>query len=98
MKTQRMTRRRFLQTTAAGTAGLILRSPGTAHGGASSLLMIEEPFHGAVLNRRHGDNVNGGLKISVSGEAPLGDNVTVNGAQARRAGTRFVSEIVLRER
>ena len=98
MKGQGMTRRRFFQATAAGTAGIILRSPTTAHGGASSLLTIEEPFHGAVLNRRHGESVNGGLKIRVSGEAPSDEAVTVNGAPAQRAGTQFVSQVVLRER
>lgn len=42
--------------------------------------------------------MNGGLKTRVSGMAPLGDRVTVNGALARRLGTQFVSEVVLRER
>jgi len=62
------------------------------------MLRIEEPFHGAILNRRHGEEVNGGLRIRVCGEAPLRDRVTVNGAMAQRAGTRFTSEVVLREK
>lgn len=98
MEARRMTRRTFFQTTAATTAGIILGSPGTAQAGPSSLLTIEEPFHGAVLNRRHGQNVNDGLKICVSGMSPLGDRVTVNEAVARRVGTQFVSELVLQER
>ena len=35
------------------------------------MLKIESPFHGAVLNRRYGEAVDGGWKIRVSGEAPL---------------------------
>ena len=62
------------------------------------MLKIEEPFHGAILNRRHGAEVDSGLKIQVCGKAPLRDSVTVNGASTQRAGDRFVSEIVLRER
>jgi len=62
------------------------------------MLRIEEPFHGAVLNRRHGEEVNGGLRIRICGEAPLRDRVTVNGVPAQRAGTRFTSEVVLREK
>ena len=62
------------------------------------MLKIEEPFHGAILNRRHGEEVDRGLKIRVCGEAPLGARVTINGAPAERAGTEFISETVLRER
>jgi hypothetical protein len=42
--------------------------------------------------------VDGGLKIRVSGEAPLGDRVTVQGVPAQRAGSQFVAEVVLREK
>ena len=62
------------------------------------MLKIEEPFQGAILNRRHGREVDGGLSIRVSGTAPLRDRVTVNGTPAQRAGTRFSSEVVLRDR
>jgi hypothetical protein len=62
------------------------------------MLRIEEPFHGAVLNRRHGQEVGGGLKIRVQGQAPLRDRVVVNGVPAERSGARFASEIVLREK
>jgi hypothetical protein len=61
-----------------------------------AMLNIEEPFHGAVLNRHHGQTVDGGLKITVTGEAPLRDRVTVNGAPAQRAGAQFSAEVVLR--
>jgi hypothetical protein len=61
-------------------------------------LRIEEPVHGAVLNRRHGEPVEGGLKIRISGEAPVRDTMTVNGAPAQRAGTSFRAELVLRQK
>lgn len=62
------------------------------------MLEIEEPFHGAILNPRHGEEVDGGLKIKVRGVAPLRSHVTVNGIPAKRAGAKFVSEVVLRDR
>ena len=62
------------------------------------MLKIEKPFHGAVLNRRHGKQTDEGLTIQVTGEAPLLDEVEVNGVAAGRAGTRFVSDVTLRER
>jgi len=61
-------------------------------------LRIEEPCQGAVLNHRHGETVDGGLRIGVAGEAPLSEKVTVNGVVAKRAGTKFTAELVLRER
>jgi hypothetical protein len=64
---------------------------------ASGSIKIEEPFHGAVLNRRHGKQVDGGLEIQVSGRAPIRDQVTVNGAPTQRADDRFTSKVVLRE-
>ena len=62
------------------------------------MLKIEEPCHGALLNRRHGEAVEGGLKIRVSGEAPLRDRVTIDEIPAERAGTGFTSEVILREK
>ena len=61
-------------------------------------IKIRDPFHGAVLNRRHGSQTGEGLKIRVSGEAPAGDRVTVSGVEARRSGSRFHAEILLREK
>jgi hypothetical protein len=92
------TRRRFLQGATAGTVGIILEGSNVVSAGALGSIRIEEPFHGAVLNRRHGEEVNGGLKICVSGQAPLRDQVTVNGSPAQQAGTRFTSEIILRQK
>ena len=68
---------------------------GSAAGSGS--IKIEEPFHGAVLNRRHGQLMDDGLEIQVSGQAPLRDRVTVNGASAQRAGNGFTSKLILRE-
>jgi len=92
-----VTRRRFLQT-AAGSATVMLVGPKPARSGASASLRIEEPFHGAILNRRHGRQVDSGLKIVVRGIAPLGDAVSVNGVPAQRAGAGFESEIVIRQK
>ncbi len=64
----------------------------------SGSIQITEPFHGAVLNHRHGEQTSDGLRIRVSGQAPLRDRVTVNGAPAQREGTGFVSHVVLRGR
>lgn len=61
------------------------------------MIRIEEPFHGAVLNRRHGTEVEGGLLVSVRGIAPVGEPVMVNGVYARRSGESFSCEVVLRE-
>jgi hypothetical protein len=64
---------------------------------SSTSLRIIEPFSGAVLNRRHGAAVDGGLRITVSGVGAPDDRVTVNGQPARREGGAFTAEIVLRE-
>ena len=79
MKGPSIRRRHFLKAAAASTAGIVLGGPTIAQAGRSPTLVIEEPFHGAVLNRRHGAEVDGGLKIPVSGQAPLSQRVTVNG-------------------
>ncbi len=98
MRNQPIRRRDFLQTTAAAAGGVVLGSPGIVSAGAAEPTVIEEPFHGAVLNRRHGEQLGGGLKIRVRGRAPLRDRVTVDGRPAKRAGGKFVAEIVLRQK
>lgn len=98
MKGRPIQRRNFFKATAASTAGIVLTGPAIARAGRSPTLTIDEPFHGAVLNRRQGEAVDGGLKIRVSGRAPLSQPVTVNGAPAERSGTRFGAELVLREK
>lgn len=91
-------RRGFLGATTAGAAGLVLGLPSAARAAGSGWLRVDEPFHGAVLNRRHGQAVEGGLKIRVRGSAPLDDPVTVNGVRAQRAGRAFTAEVVLRDK
>ena len=98
MNDRRIARRNFLQTTAVGAAGIVLGGPGVTSAGMADATRIEEPFHGAVLNRRHGEEVDGGLKIRVSGQAPLRDGVSVNGIPATRSGTRFSADVVLRDK
>ena len=62
------------------------------------MLTITDPFHGAVLNHRHGKQTADGLAIPVRGEAPLRAQVLVNGQPARRAGTTFAAEVVLKQK
>lgn len=61
------------------------------------MLRIDEPFHGAVLNRRHGTQTGDALAIPVRGRAELSDRVTVNGQPTERAGRTFRSQAVLRD-
>ncbi len=95
-------RREFIQSATALSGGLLLGGgrfhSGNAAGSITNLIKIEEPFNGAVLNRRHGIEVDGGLKIEVQGEAPLDSNVKVNGQLARRSGTRFIADVILKGR
>jgi hypothetical protein len=98
MKELAKTRRDFMKTTAAGAAGIILAKPKILSAQGSGSIRIEEPFHGAVLNRRHGKQVRGGLEIKVTGQAPVGGVVIVNGSPARRDGTKFSSEIILHQK
>jgi len=88
------TRRTFLQAT-AGVAGTALYGASATAGAAGPALRIEEPFHGAVLNHRHGDQTDAGLTIRVSGVAPPSEAVTVNGAPAQRAGATFSADVTL---
>ena len=92
-----MKRRDFLKAAAAGAAATVLPGAPLLAAKAPGPIKIEEPFHGAVLNRRHGQAVDGGLKIHVRGTAPAGAPVTVNGVKAARSGEKFDAEIVLRE-
>jgi len=90
------TRRQFLQAATAVTGVALMQS--RASGQTGPALRIDEPVHGAVLHRRHGQPVEGGLKICVSGQAPVRERVTVNGAPAQRAGESFRADLVLRQK
>ena len=59
------------------------------------MLRIEQPFHGAVLNRRHGTQTDSGLTITVSGSAPGYGAVTVNGAPAKVINGRFTAQATI---
>jgi len=61
-------------------------------------LKIREPYHGAVLNHRHGTQSAEGLRIRVCGDTPANARVTVNGAKAEQSGGRFSAEVVLRQK
>ncbi len=62
------------------------------------MLKIEHPFHGAVLNRRHGRQTKTGLTIQVTGTAPLRHRVAVNGVEAPCSCGRFATDITLTEK
>ena len=89
-----VTRRDFLKATAAG-AMLGHASLGIAE--SSSSIRITAPFHGAILNHRHGKKVDDGLKITVKGQAAGEEAIVVNDAPAKRSGNAFEAEIVLRD-
>ena len=59
---------------------------------------IEDPCHGAVLNRRHGEQVDGELRIRVRGRAGLEDRVVVQGEPAERRGQHFEAVVALGQR
>jgi hypothetical protein len=95
---RKMTRRNLLQATAAGTVAAAIVRQTSVSAGVFQPVKIDEPFHGAVLNRRHGREVSDGLMIRVSGQAPLRDHVTVNELPVRREGTKFTAEVLLRQK
>jgi hypothetical protein len=88
-------RREFLTVAAAAAAGLLRGSRTSA--AVADGVVIDEPFDGAVLNRRHGEEGPAGLKIRVSGRVSQGWQVTVAGAAARVEAGRFAADVVLRE-
>ena len=59
------------------------------------MLQILEPFNGAVLNARTGVQTPDGLQIRVSGIAPVGMAVSVNGVAAKRCGAAFSATVTL---
>ncbi|RJP34939.1 MAG: hypothetical protein C4527_01330 [Candidatus Omnitrophota bacterium] len=93
MKKGNLNRRNFMT---AGIAGVSLAGLSIRTADAFVPIKIQEPFHGAVLNSRHGEATDAGLKIQVIGKATLRDQVIVNGAPTRRDGERFSAEITLK--
>jgi len=98
MEEHKITRRNLLLATTVGTGAFALRQPTSISAGQFQPLRIDEPFHGAVLNRRHGREDKDGLTIRVLGRAPLSSQVTVNGIPAQRAGTNFTAQIIIRQK
>lgn len=98
MQNQMMRRRSFLQVTAAGAAGIVLGGPAAATASSFAGVEIGQPFHGAVLNHRHGRQKSDGLTIQVAGRASLGHRVLVNGQPTERAGTTFSADLLLSEK
>ena len=99
MDIRQMDRRQLLHAAATGAAGLVL-APHWSRAETATRpagIRIDEPFHGAVLNGRTGQAVKGGLKIRVTGQAPAGEQVMVNGKPAVRDGGRFSAEVLLRD-
>ena len=94
MSRNEISRRAVLQSAAAGTAFGIAGKLAVA-GGTSPAVKIHEPFHGAVLNHRHGKQTAKGLTIRVSGEARPGDRVTINGVPCSMEGKRFAADVLL---
>ena len=62
------------------------------------MMKITYPFHGAVLNHRHGEQSDDALTVTVTGEAPLGAPVTVNGIRASRTAGHFEAKVPLAQR
>ncbi len=96
MSHARIDRRRFLQSAAVGTTAFLGRQT-TAAAETPKPIKIDEPFHGAVLNHRHGRQTADSLTIRVTGEAPPTARVAVNGVPCRRHGDRFEAEVTLRD-
>jgi len=61
------------------------------------MLQIEDPIHGAVVNRRWGKQDDRGLSLTVTGTAPPHGTVAVNGRPARVANGRFSAEVLITE-
>lgn len=93
-----MQRRKFIKQASILAGGALLKGPNISlidSANISGLIKIKKPFHGAILNYHHGVKTEGGLKIEVCGEAPVGSEVTVNGVTARRIGSKFETEVII---
>ena len=60
MRTTRLTRRDFVKAGTMGSVATIFAKTRCASA-ESAFLNIEQPFHGAILNRRHGSEIDGVL-------------------------------------
>jgi hypothetical protein len=97
MSQTQVNRRRFLASAAVGTTAFLALHAKMPAAEMTKAVIITEPFHGAVLNHRHGKQTADGLTIRVAGEAAPDIPVTVNGVPCRREANRFETEITLRD-
>ena len=95
---QAMPRRTVLRSLALCSAGIALGGTRIASADDTKTFRIEEPVQGAVLHRRLGRPVEKGLEIEVSGIAPPGAQVLVQGRPATRDGGEFRGTAVLKDR
>ncbi len=89
-------RRAFVHAALISSAGTMIGARSLLSARAAGAVKIEEPFHGAVLNRRHGEQGTDYLNIKVKGTAPAGARILINGSSAQRDGERFCGEAVLK--
>src|SRR5689334_9385505 len=101
---EKITRRSLLQSAAGGAllgawglSGKTANLCGAAEAVARPAIKITEPFHGAILDHRHGKQSADLLTIRVSGQVNADGPVTVNGMPGRRQGTSFEADVILRE-
>jgi hypothetical protein len=93
-----MKRRTFLQIAAAEAASSLVAARPAWANAPNQGVRISEPFHGAVLNHRHGQVVTGGMKILVRGTAKVGAKVLVNSMPAASSDGGFEAHVMLRDR
>jgi hypothetical protein len=92
-------RRRVLRSAAGLAAGLAwaAKAEPLSSAPADRPIRIDKPFHGAVLNRRHGQQTAAGLRIRITGQTSAGSLVTINGVPVRSEADRFEGEVLLRD-
>ena len=61
------------------------------------MLRIHDPFHGAVVNHRWGQQTEDGLTLMVKGDAPKWGSIEVNGVAAQVMGDRFECHVTITE-
>lgn len=91
-------RRAFLGTSTLAALGLATSGGKRAFAQTTRALKALEPIDGAVVHRRLGRPVDGGLEIDVAGVAPSGIPVTIDGRPAARDGEKFSGTALLRQR
>ena len=65
---------------------------------SANTVKIEQPWHGDIVNRHDGEETDDRLLLSVSGTAPNGEMVEVNGVEVRADGGRFTCSVPIKSR